>query len=151
MQVTSDIIPGAGNSETAKHYSYLDKAVESGKTYYYKLADVDYEGNMNLHGPVKVSMTLPSDFVLEQNYPNPFNPETTISFNLDKNGYCELSIFNLRGQRVRTLVASEMSAGTHSVVWDGKDQNGQLMPSGIYIYKLQMNGEVATKMMDFIK
>ncbi len=74
---------------------------------------------------------------LFNNYPNPFNPETTIRFNLAQPGSARLSIYNLRGQVVRTLVNSQLSAGSHSFVWNGRDESGRGVASGVYFYRLQ--------------
>jgi len=74
--------------------------------------------------------------VLKQNAPNPFNPSTTISFTLADAGATELRVFNVRGQNIRRLVAGSLEAGEHSVVWDGRNDNGATVPSGIYFYKL---------------
>jgi hypothetical protein len=92
-----------------------------------------------------------ASYELSQNYPNPFNPTTTIRFNLKENGAVRLTIYNLRGQEVRTLIATEMNAGQHEIIWDGKDEHGQLVPSGVYLYKLSVNGFVQTKKMSFVK
>lgn len=77
-------------------------------------------------------------FSLSQNYPNPFNPETTIQYQLPQTGNVTLSIFNLLGQEVRTLVHEHQTAGSYSIVWDGKNDIGELVTSGMYFYKLQV-------------
>jgi flagellar hook assembly protein FlgD len=75
---------------------------------------------------------------LHQNYPNPFNPTTTISFSIpNDNKVVELSIYNIKGQLVKTLVHEFKPAGEHSVIWDGRDSNGNRVSSGIYFYKLR--------------
>lgn len=79
----------------------------------------------------------PQTYFLAQNRPNPFNPATTIEFGLPEPGRVELSIYNLRGQLVRRLVASEFPAGRHEAVWDGRSQLGVPMASGIYFYWLK--------------
>jgi hypothetical protein len=90
----------------------------------------------------------PEPFQLFQNYPNPFNPNTTISFNLNKVGQVDLAIYNMLGQKVRTLVFDFYSStGPHSAVWDGLDDNGIHVGSGIYIYRLRSNGRIASKKM----
>jgi len=87
------------------------------------------------------------------NYPNPFNPATTISFSVAQtSSFVSLEIYNLKGQKVKQLVSSQLSAGKHSVVWDGKDNSGKLVSSGIYFYSLNMNHKtIATKRMVLIK
>jgi len=78
----------------------------------------------------------PAYFSLENNYPNPFNAETTIRFELPQNSHVRLEIYNLLGQRVTTLLNSPKPAGRYTLKWDGKDQNGNDVASGIYFYKL---------------
>lgn len=81
---------------------------------------------------------IPSAFSLEQNYPNPFNPTTNIVFSLPKLAEVKLTIYTLLGQRVAVLVDNEKrAAGKHTVQWDGRDKTGNLVPSGVYIYKIE--------------
>lgn len=77
-----------------------------------------------------------SRFALKQNAPNPFNPSTTISFTLPEAGDVRLRVFDVRGRHVRGLVADNLAAGDHSVVWDGRNDGGTPVSSGIYFYKL---------------
>ena len=79
---------------------------------------------------------LPATVELSQNYPNPFNPTTTISFSLPEAGTVRIEVFNVLGQRVRTLLDGELAAGLHSVVWDGRADNGFAVSSGVYFYRL---------------
>ncbi len=76
---------------------------------------------------------------LKGNYPNPFNPETVISFSLKEDTEAVLSIYNMKGQKIKTLKSEYMTAGEHSVVWNGKDDNGNDVSSGVYFYKLNTN------------
>ena len=78
----------------------------------------------------------PESFGMEQNYPNPFNPETVISFRLPNDSHVVVKIFNMLGQEIRTLVEEQKQAGSHSVVWDGKDDSGRQASSGVYVYKI---------------
>ncbi|NQV17955.1 MAG: SBBP repeat-containing protein [Armatimonadetes bacterium] len=71
------------------------------------------------------------------NYPNPFNPTTTISFSIPAESHTEISIYNIKGQKIKTLISNQLSAGEHSVVWDGKDDYGNKVSSGVYLYKLK--------------
>ncbi len=79
----------------------------------------------------------PTEFVLEANYPNPFNPETVIRYGLNQQSDVDLAIYNVLGQRVRTLVAAEQNSGRYEVVWDGLDDAGRPAASGVYIYQLR--------------
>jgi cytoskeletal protein CcmA (bactofilin family) len=100
----------------------------------------------------QVLMTsVPTDFELHQNHPNPFNPSTTISFAVPKAGEVSLKVYNLRGQLVATLHDEAIAAGRHQIVWDGKDRGGVLVASGIYVYRLEADGFVATKKLTLMK
>ncbi len=93
----------------------------------------------------------PESFELSQNYPNPFNPETHIGYQLADKSSVTLSIFNLQGQLVRTLVDEEQAAGMYSVYWDGRDHMGDKVPSAVYVYRLETNSAVFSKKMILIK
>jgi hypothetical protein len=82
---------------------------------------------------------------LDQNYPNPFNPVTTIDFHLASAGKTVMKIFDVRGSLVRTLLNEPVSAGSHSVIWDGTDNSGRKVASGSYFYQLEANGRMMTK------
>jgi hypothetical protein len=90
---------------------------------------------------------LPEDFVLGQNFPNPLrasaiNPATVISYGLPRQSEVALTVFNLVGQKVRTLVNGKITAGRHTVSWDGTDEAGRSLASGVYIYRLEAAGSV---------
>jgi hypothetical protein len=93
----------------------------------------------------------PVKTTLAQNYPNPFNPSTTISFSLAKRDKVSLSVYNLKGQLVNTLLVSNLDAGTHSLVFDGKDASGRPLASGMYFYRLQTSEGSLTKRMLLVK
>ena len=85
------------------------------------------------------------------NYPNPFNPETTIRFSTSKEGYVDLSIYNLQGQKVTTLVNGVLKAQSHNIVWDGRNESGNRVSSGVYIYQVQSENETAEGRMILLK
>ncbi len=84
-------------------------------------------------------------------FPNPFNPNTTLQFTLPEAGYAELTVFNIAGQQVRSLASGEFSAGVHSVPWNGCDQNGVPVSSGIYLSRLTYRDNVVTSRMTLVK
>ena len=88
---------------------------------------------------------LPRRFVLEQNYPNPFNSGTVIRFALPQNWHVDLDLYNLTGQQVSTLVDGRCQAGRYAVRWDGRDDQGRTMASGVYLYRLQAGAQVETR------
>ncbi|MCD4693478.1 MAG: beta-galactosidase [Calditrichales bacterium] len=85
---------------------------------------------------------LSNSFSLFQNYPNPFNPQTTIGYQLPVRNNITIKIYNLLGQEVQTLVNENKNAGNHSVVWDGKDNSGRQVSSGVYYYKLRLDNGI---------
>lgn len=94
---------------------------------------------------------LPTDFVLHQNYPNPFNPSTEIKFEIPSRSFVEVSVYNTLGQKVKTLVNAEKSAGSHTAIWNGTDESGNTVSSGTYFYKLTAGDFIASKKMMLIK
>jgi len=95
---------------------------------------------------------VPSRIELFSNYPNPFNSSTMISYQLRENSQVKLYIFNLSGEIVRDLVDRQESAGSHSIIWDGKDDRGNIVSSGIYFYQLKIdNNPMQTKKMMFLR
>jgi hypothetical protein len=90
-------------------------------------------------------------FALFQNFPNPFNPTTTIEYDIPKNVYVELTIIDLLGRHVRTLVAEEKPAGHHQVTWNGLDDAGDRVASGVYLYRLTAEGYSETRKLLLIR
>ena len=97
------------------------------------------------------SYITPKEFALHQNYPNPFNPETNIRFDLAENTHASLSIFNLVGQKVATLINKTMDAGTYNVKWQGVNDNGSSLPTGMYIYELKTSKFHSVKKLVLVK
>jgi len=100
---------------------------------------------------VRMTETIARRLTLKQNYPNPFNPATTIPYTLTERSRVKLSIYNTLGQEVITLVNREQPAGNHQVNWDGRNEAGQLVASGIYIYTLQAGDLRQTRQLTFLK
>jgi len=94
---------------------------------------------------------IPESFSLIQNYPNPFNPETDISYALPSDCKVNLTIYNLLGQKVKTLVNEPQTAGYKTTHWNGRDEQGNLVSSGIYFYKLNAGEYTDTKKMVMTK
>jgi hypothetical protein len=94
---------------------------------------------------------LPSVFTVSQNYPNPFNPTTTIDYSVPRKSKVSLAVYNVLGQKVATLVNTEMAAGKYRAVWDGKAENGTTLSSGIYFYKFEADKFVKTNKMVMLK
>ncbi len=94
---------------------------------------------------------IPNQFALNQNYPNPFNPSTTITFALPKNEQVKLEVYDILGNLVKTVVNQQMAPGNYNVVWNGVDQNGARVSSGVYLYRLQAGSFSTVKKMLMVK
>lgn len=106
------------------------------------------------NAPLAVNMDKPElavNYELEQNYPNPFNPTTTIRFTIPRSVKVELFVFDITGKRIKTLVSEKMNAGTHEVQWDGTNERGMRVASGIYFYQIKAGNYVDVKRMALIK
>jgi uncharacterized repeat protein (TIGR03806 family) len=100
---------------------------------------------------IKSEQTQPQYFTLKKNYPNPFNPNTTIEYHLERESPINLSIYDLMGQQVRTLVAKNQKAGQYSIQWDGRNHGGLLVASGVYFYQLRSTQNQQTRRLLFLK
>jgi hypothetical protein len=141
-------VKGHGTSQTAHAYQFIDSQPVSGMNYY-RLKQIDLDGRSTYSAEVAVSLELPEKLGLAQNYPNPFNPGTDISFQVPAGALqrVNLAIFNLLGQKIRTLVDKQLESGIHHIQWDGRDERGQNAVSGAYIYRLQMGNQILTRKM----
>lgn len=148
---------GKGNSTTTSFYHFEDKIGLIPNTFYdYKIASVDFDGNVEetsvsdktprvlrvFYPPLEEEKTpLLSQFELIGNFPNPFNPKTTIAFETPKSANVKIEIFNVLGEKVRVLAENgESKIGRNTIVWDGKDDFGKFVNSGIFFYKVTYNG-----------
>ena len=98
-----------------------------------------------------ISDNLPSRFCLYQNFPNPFNSSTTIQFDLPKAGAVKIEVFNILGQRVKTLINDYKSPGHHLVVWNGENESGDAIASGIYLYRIETTNNSDVKKLLLLK
>ena len=96
-------------------------------------------------------VTIPSGVKLRQNYPNPFNPTTRIDFKLNRTGFVRLEIFNLAGEKVKTLLRENLSAGAYSVVWRSRNESGEQVGSGVYFYRLKFGEFTLTRKMMLLR
>ena len=124
-------LQGSGTTSQPVEYTYSDKKLMPG-IYNYRLKQIDYNGNFEYFNlPASVLISKPKTYSLGQNYPNPSNPKTNIDFQLPEKVFVNISVYNLIGQLVTTLVNSEMEAGIFSIEFDGSH-----LSSGSYIYRL---------------
>ncbi|MGA2784852.1 MAG: LamG-like jellyroll fold domain-containing protein [Candidatus Bathyarchaeia archaeon] len=148
----SSLIPGAGTSLKEHSYSWIDSTVTAG-SYLYRVRQVGLTGSVSYSQSINVDVVLgvndqlaPQKFQLLQSYPNPFNPSTTISYQLPKQSYVNLKVFDVLGREVATLVKGEQTAGYKSVTW-----NAANVPSGIYFYRLQAGSFIETRKLLLLK
>jgi len=91
------------------------------------------------------------EYVLKQNYPNPFNPDTKIEFTIPASEHVSVNVYNLEGRLIKTLINQEMRSGQHVVRWNGTNQVGTKVGTGMYIYQLKTNSRVLNRRMTFVK
>jgi hypothetical protein len=142
-------------------YCYCDEDITSGLTYFYMLGLADFSDSSALFGPIAISARtnvaseaeeiLPREYSLSQNYPNPFNPETTIEYQVPQTSPVQMVVFNLLGQQVCTLVNEVREQGSYRVIWDGRDESGQPVASGVYFCHLMAGSYHQTRKMTLLK
>ncbi len=137
--------------------------LESNKTYYWRVRSKTLQNNYSNYSniasfeitdnvtSVEEKDIVPDNYFMSQNYPNPFNPSTTIKFGLPNSGNVKLSIYNMLGQEIKTLVNNSLNAGTYSIIWDGTNNNGIKVTSGAYLYRINANNYIETKKLVLIK
>lgn len=138
-------VKGAGTTTASQNYFFTDRDLSSGK-YSYRLKQIDFDGKFEYSKSVEVDVNVAYNFELAQNYPNPFNPTTSISFSIPQAGNVKLSVYNLLGQEIKTLINRNMEAGNYSIDFDAEG-----LFSGVYIYRLEANGMALTKKMTYLK
>ena len=143
-------VEGYGTITTPQNYRFLDKTVEQGK-YYYRLKQLDADGSFEYSSSVEIFVNLPDRLNLFQNYPNPFNPSTGISYSLPCNAYVNLSICDVSGRTIKTLVQERQRAGHKTILWNGRDLYNNEVASGLYFYILNVNGSSISKKMLLIR
>jgi hypothetical protein len=128
---------------------YYDPKVSPGKTYWYRLGAIDFEGEWMSQ---TVSVTVPGALLaLHQNVPNPFNPTTSISFVLPERSPVTLAVYDVGGRHVKTLLDAAVEGGIREAVWDGTDERGNRVSSGIYFYRLRVGERTLVKRMLLLK
>ncbi|UCE19628.1 MAG: VCBS repeat-containing protein [Gemmatimonadota bacterium] len=129
----------AAIEEEDGHYLCIDRDIIVGTAYYYLLEVVAGAGTRVRFGPVAVAWSVPTEFYLSQNYPNPFNPTTSIQYSVVSDQvppHVTLKIYNILGQDVRTLINEIQEPGYYAAVWDGRDEGGREVSSGVYYFRL---------------
>jgi hypothetical protein len=154
------------NGEPVVETSFTDTDVPDSDVYWYYVTAVfagaygDAESFASAHDSGSTEIitsvddelpSVPQNFFLSQNYPNPFNPATTISYGLPADAHVKVEIYNLLGQNVRTLVDELQSAGYKAIIWDGRDDSGNHVSTGVYFYRIDAGDFQASRKMLLIK
>lgn len=137
---------GNGSSSSFNNYSFEDNNLNSG-VYKYRLKQIDYNGNyeyFDLQNEVVVGR--PNEFSLKQNYPNPFNPTTKIDFDLPRDGFVRLKLFDINGREIKTLVNEYRNSGYYSI-----NLEASALSTGVYIYRLEAGNFISTKKLILLK
>ncbi len=125
---------------------------ESGWSNFFKLSPSNQgSGGNNTTTDVEEIAEIPSTFALHQNYPNPFNPETTIEYDLPRSTQVEISIYNLAGKKIKTLINQNQNAGNYRTIWDGRNDSNNLVASGVYLYMITTSKFQKVKKCLFLK
>ncbi|RLD56573.1 MAG: hypothetical protein DRJ01_15065, partial [Bacteroidetes bacterium] len=156
-KINSELIEGFGTTTIPHNYSYQDLSEYiPGSTYWYWLESKEYDGSNEVYSSISIDIPennlnppdLSDVYGLFQNYPNPFNPSTEISFCMDRDVFVTLTVYNLKGRKVNTIFQSNVKAKTiNKIIWDGKDEAGNNVSSGIYMYMLKTDNETYLRKM----
>jgi photosystem II stability/assembly factor-like uncharacterized protein len=128
-------LPGKGTSSEINYYSFSNSIIKTGKIYY-RLKQIDYDGNYEYSKVIEVEISNPKEFSLNQNYPNPFNPSTQIKVAVKEISNIEIIVYNILGKEIKTLLDENLPAGEYIIQWHGKDNEGNYLSSGIYFIQM---------------
>jgi len=159
--ITIGFIAGHGISNSLKNYSFTDKPDTLAGKYFYRLKQICIAGafeyseivevNFDYTAVIGANFKLPTEYNLSQNYPNPFNPTTTISFSIPEYSNVKLEIFNSVGQLVTQLVDQNYAQGKYTTLWNGRNDFGVKVNSGIYFYRITANNFAQTNRIILLK
>jgi len=146
---------------TQMSYSYTDQEAYSNMIYYYWLESIALDGSSEFYGPLTVIIgdpgldplppAIPMATRLMNAFPNPFNPNTNLRYSLKEGGKVQINIYNVKGQLIKSFFAEHASPGYYQLAWDGRDQNGKPVTSGIYMYQMSCGRYHETKKMILAK
>ncbi len=134
-----------------KSYSWIDKSNQAGVTFYYKLEEITINGRQKFHQTISIDLPAPAKYSLSQNFPNPFNSTTAFKYQIPKTTHVLIEVFNILGKKVKALVDERKDAGYYTVYWDGADDSGENVVSGIYFYIISADKFHATNKMIVVR
>ncbi len=134
---THSELTGQGSTSSPSQYCFMDNNTIAGVDYTYRLYEVCTSGAKTEIGTTTVTATIPSTTQLFAAYPNPFNPSTTLNYNLAKDGHVTLTVYDVLGRQIKTLLNQQQVAGDHSIQWDGSTDSGTTATSGTYLVRMQ--------------
>ncbi|MDD4157172.1 MAG: T9SS type A sorting domain-containing protein [Candidatus Cloacimonetes bacterium] len=155
----SNYLVEAVNLSIEHTYSYIDQAIQYNTKYYYWLQSFENDGTIQYFGPIQIETgdipdtppAIPLITQLKRAYPNPFNPNTTIHFEIAEEDRVVIEIFNVKGQKIKTLYNQIVNPGHHHILWDGTDSNSRKTSSGIYFYRMISGKYTETHKMLMVK
>ncbi|MCD4820135.1 MAG: T9SS type A sorting domain-containing protein [Candidatus Cloacimonetes bacterium] len=153
----NSLLINSSNTSSESNYTFTDEDVEFEQDYFYWLESVESDGNFEYFGPISIRIEneendtpeLPNETALQSAYPNPFNPNTTIKFNIQENETGMFEIFNVKGQTVKSYPL--FNTGHHEINWNGTDDNGNKVSSGVFFYKLKSESVLQVHKMLLLK
>jgi hypothetical protein len=155
-RINDKLIPGTGNSPMPHDYTFIDEDVKMGFRYYYYLQDVDIRGRTQNSAIIDIFVQPVQGppverSILLQNFPNPANPGTHIPYHIKSSAYVEISIYDIKGQLIRSFDAGDSEPGKYVVFWDGLDNQGRQVSSGVYFYTLRTDEILETRKLVILK
>ena len=159
FEIKMQTAAAAGNNNSVTRNPDGDISIDDPFVEHNTVSDNEFSPGQTINGENSIqtgvadntSNGLPRDFKLEQNYPNPFNPTTTIGFDVPKSSNISIKVYNIQGQEIRSLVNKNYSPGRYEISWNARTNSGQLVPSGIYFYKIEADGFSAKQKMILLK
>ncbi len=151
----------AHNTSTVKTYNFKDDEIEGAGAYYYWLEVVEIDGGIDYHGPVQVDIVEDEegeetpDVVYStgiiSSYPNPFSSNIDIQVEMGKSANTEISVYNIKGEKINVIQTGELGVGTHTFNWNGRDVHGKTVSNGIYFFRLNSHEGTFTHKVTYIK
>ncbi len=136
--LTNDAMKSKGNTSNRTEYTYTDFTIEAGHSYYYRISEVDIQGNVTTYPPILFQPGEPPEKTfLEKAFPNPLNPDTYIVYHLSEATHVNITIYDVLGSPVKVLYNGLQNAGSYHIYWNGTNENSIKVPSGTYIIRMK--------------